>query len=692
MANIHSTSEALPYEATPEPGDRFEAAVADGRLAVPEAVSALGLSLDVVEDEQGRPLAVKPDPAGEGLILPEPLRPMLDRSAALWLEYRGPGRFRLLTEPLPPTDGQTLTTEQGRPLVLDPHDWDLVRGGRRRRATRPEFDLALRAARLATHAGFDRLICLPLVRDMEPLEHQVRTAKTVLRRFRGRALLCDEVGLGKTIEAGLILDELNLRGLARSVLILVPPSLIEQWQGEMRRKFSLEFISHDDPAFRERGSDAWAEHDRIIASYHTAKREPHRSAILARKWDMVIIDEAHHLRNRNTQLWRFASELQKQFILLLTATPVQNNLEELFNLVTLLEPGLLSTARQFQKHFVDRRDKLTPRHVDELHNLLAEVMVRNRRSTVGLQFTRRFAHTERVALTPEERQLYDAITALVRQHLRQPGGKGSLTRMALVLLQMALGSSSAAAASMLENLAESNSLAAPLRQTLGDLAEQASLQSTSSKTDRLLRLLGEYPDKIVLFTQFRATQALLERRLVGMGHAVSVFHGGLTRMQKEAAIERFRGPARILVATEAGSEGRNLQFAHAVCNFDLPWNPMKIEQRIGRLSRIGQTHDVSVFNLVAADTVEAAVLHLLEAKLNLFELVIGEVDMILGNLDEEKEFQDVVTDLWAESADTDDFSRRMEELGNRLLAAKEEYLRQRTYDDRLFGDRFTPEG
>src|SRR5204862_6360082 len=163
-----------------------------------------------------------------------------------------------------------------------------------------------------------------------------------------------------------------------------------QWQGEMRRKFSLEFIGHDDPSFRERGTEAWGHFDHIIASIHTAKREPHRSPILKRKWDLIIVDEAHHLRNRTTQLWRFASELQKQFILLLTATPVQNNLEELFNLVTLLEPGLLSTARQFQRHFMDRRDKLTPRHLDELHTLLAEVMIRNRRSTVGLQFTRRW--------------------------------------------------------------------------------------------------------------------------------------------------------------------------------------------------------------------------------------------------------------------------------------------------------------
>src|SRR5262249_14031978 len=133
---------------------------------------------------------------------------------------------------------------------------------------------------------------------------------------------------------------------------------------------------------------------------------------------IVIVDEAHHLRNRNTQAWKFASELQKQFILLLTATPVQNNLEELFNLVTLLEPGLLSTARQFQRHFMDRRDKLTPRHLDELHALLAEVMIRNRRSTVGLQFTRRWAKTESLPLSTPEQTLYQDVTEFVRSQLR----------------------------------------------------------------------------------------------------------------------------------------------------------------------------------------------------------------------------------------------------------------------------------
>jgi SNF2 family DNA or RNA helicase len=213
----------------------------------------------------------------------------------------------------------------------------------------------------------------------------------------------------------------------------------------------------------------------------------------------------------------------------------------------------------------------------------------------------------------------------------------------------------------------------------------------NAKAARLLELTDEFPDKMVIFTQFLATQEMLRKRLAAAGHEVVVFHGGLSRMEKESVIERFRGPARLLLCSEAGSEGRNLQFAHAVCNFDLPWNPMKIEQRIGRLSRIGQRHDVHVFNLVSADTVEDAVLHLLDAKLAMFELVVGEIDMILGNLDEDKEFHDMVADAWAESDDHNDFERRMEELGNRLLRAKDAYLHQRAHDDRLFGDQFAPD-
>ena len=263
--------------------------------------------------------------------------------------------------------------------------------------------------------------------------------------------------------------------------------------------------------------------------------------------------------------------------------------------------------------------------------------------------------------------------------------------MALLSLQMALGSSSQAAAGTLSKLADTPKLPESERQTLLELSDAAHGQKESAKVDRLLRLLDEFPDKLVLFTQFRATQELLQQKLSAAGHTTAVFHGGLTRMGKEAAIEQFRGPARLLIATESGSEGRNLQFAHALCNFDLPWNPMRIEQRIGRLSRIGQTRDIEIFNLVTAGTVEEAVLHLLQAKLNLFELVIGEIDMILGNMEEEREFEDMVADLWAESDDVSDFRKRMEELGDRLLLAKAEYQKQQAHDNKIFGDKFAPD-
>jgi len=687
-------------------GDRFEVRAGEvvgedgdreARLELPAELAEADFAPETIVDEGGKPIRFRSACGGACLDVSDAAAGrLLDEAVeSLWLQYLSPHRYRLIVERQPVVSKVEQPAEvnpvQNGDIEFDPSDLALLHRPTPR-TTAEEFSLGLRAARLATHPGFDRLICLPMVREMELLDHQTRTATTVLRRLRGRAMLCDEVGLGKTVEAGLVLSELLMRGLARSVLVLTPPSLIAQWQGEMRRKFGIELTSHDDPAFRESGTAAWGKYDKVIASIHTAKREPHRSAILARKWDIVIVDEAHHLRNRATAAWKFASELRKQFILLLTATPVQNNLEELFNLVTLLEPGLLSTQRDFSRRFVSRGDKLTPRNVDELHNLLGEVMVRNRRSTVGLQFTRRFARTEAVALTPGERALYDAAAAMVREGLRAEKKAAGINRMTLIMLQMALGSSVAAAASMLENLLDKPILPAKERAMLRELSERAALEDSSAKATRLLRLLDEFPDKLVVFTQFRATQEMLRRTLANAGHDIAVFHGGLARLEKEAAIEHFRGHGRVLLCTESGSEGRNLQFAHGLCNFDLPWNPMKIEQRVGRLSRIGQKSDVHVFNLVAAGTVEAAVLHLLEAKLNMFELVIGEVDMILGNLDDEKEFEDVIADEWAAAADTDEFTARMEVLGNRLLAAKAAYFRQRTQDEKLFGNRFAPEG
>jgi len=684
-------------------GDRVEVfpAAADAgkqRLHVPEALALFWAEEPqiVIEDAEGRRAVAHYDPQTGSIVWQR--QDMIKDTGPprrMWLECVEPRAFRLVYEtPGKRTSAALATetmTEQGVPITFDAGDLELLESDTRAQpVSLAKFDLSLRAAELTTHPGFDRLICLPLVREMEILEHQIKTAKTALCTMRGRALLCDEVGLGKTIEAGLILSELMVRGLVRSVLILTPPSLVQQWQAEMQRKFSIEFITHDDSAFRRRGTSAWGEFNHVLASFHTAKRLPHASAITQRTWDMVIIDEAHHLRNRNTRLWRFASELSKRFILMLTATPVQNKLEELFNLVTLLEPGLLSTTRRFQKRFVDRRDHLTPRNVDQLHDLLAEVMIRNRRSTVGLQLTRRWARTDRVELTVAEHRLYQDTADFVRRHLRQSVSGRVLSRMAMVMLQMELGSSAAAAVGTLKKLAAHERLDHTDRSQLMELAETAQNINQNTKADHLLGLLKELPDKLVVFTQFRATQEMLRRRLEQAGHSVALFHGGLGRLEKERQIERFRRDSRVLLTTDSGSEGRNLQFCNAVCNFDLPWNPMRIEQRIGRLSRIGQARAVYVFNLVATGTIESAILRLLEAKLAMFELVIGEIDMVLGNLDEKQEFADVVTDLWSESTDMDDFAYHMEQLGDRLVAAKEAYFQQRAIDDNLFSDRFQP--
>lgn len=556
------------------------------------------------------------------------------------------------------------------------------------------FEIGRQAAEFATSYGFERLVSLPLLRNVEPYEHQLRTVRTVLRRLRGRALLCDEVGLGKTIEARMILLELLVRKLVRRVLVLVPPSLVEQWQAEMRGKFGVELTPHDDPAFKGQGAGAWRAVDRIVASYHTAKREPHRSAILAEEWDLVVVDEAHHLRNRGTHLFRFAAGLRKKFILLLTATPLQNDLEDLYNLVTLLNPGLLGTARSFGRDFVDQRDALAPKNLGRLHDALAEVMVRNRRAIAAVRFTRRLARTVRVAPLPAERDLYAEVARFVRTGLRAAPDR-PLTRMGLLTLKKAMGSSSRAAAATLARLAEGERVAAAERAALERLAASARRQTDSAKVGALRQVLRDVPDKVVLFTQFRATQEVLREALDAMRVEVALFHGGLTRLEKEAAVRAFEAGTRVLLSTDSGSEGRNLQFCHVLVNFDLPWNPMRIEQRIGRLSRIGQSHDVHVYNLVAAGTFEDDLLHLLEAKINLFELVLGETDMILGNLageGEERDFEELVVDLWVESDDEAGFRARLAELGDRLAAAKAAYLRQRELDDRLFGDRFVPEG
>ncbi|UCC62693.1 MAG: DEAD/DEAH box helicase, partial [Anaerolineae bacterium] len=354
-----------------------------------------------------------------------------------------------------------------------------------------------------------------------PFEYQIRAAQITLRRFRGRGLLCDEVGLGKTIEVGLVLKEYLMRHMIERILILTPPALVEQWREEMAAKFGLpDFVTNYDPEFRELSPQAWAELPRVIASLATARRAEHRRAITSVVYDLVIIDEAHHLKNRSSVSWKLVNALQKKYILFLTATPVQNRLEELYNPITILKPGQLKTPREFRRQFVVQGDPRLPKNRGRLRELLADVMVRHARGQVGIQLPPRHAHTVRLKLSPEEQAFYEDVSAFVRSCMTRPEDEGKLStahRFTLRILQREIGSSPTAARPTLLALARHDALSAD-RDTLLALAECADQITAWAKGAALEKLLlaqlaANSSEKQIIFTHFRATLDMLAELL-----------------------------------------------------------------------------------------------------------------------------------------------------------------------------------
>ncbi|CAB3389520.1 DEAD/DEAH box helicase [Kyrpidia spormannii] len=548
------------------------------------------------------------------------------------------------------------------------------------------FDLYDAAKQFAI-TRVDDLICLPHIRELEPFEYQIKTVQSVIHQFKGRALLCDEVGLGKTVEAGICMMEYIMRGLAKKILILVPPSLINQWHEEMKRKFNQDFIRSDDRAFIALGEEAWRRYNKVIASLATAKRANHRRVISDIHYDLIVVDEAHHLKNRNSVAWQFVNSLKKKYMLLLTATPVQNSLEELYNLITLLKPGQLKTYSHFRRHFVVDNQGVEVKNADKLRALLSEVMIRNPRSSVDVKFTKRQAHTKTVRLSEPEQRLYIDLSRFIRVHYTDD--HPVFSRFLLKSMQEQMGSAFASVLGSLEKLSTHPGLGPDDKRAVTEFAERAAeIAATegeqSAKVAELIRILSAFGDKMIVFTKYRATQGILVRALRRSDFRVAEFHGGLTRKEKDREVAYFREEADVLVSTEVGGEGRNLQFCNGMVNFDLPWNPMAIEQRIGRIHRIGQTRDVFVYNLAALHTLEHHMLDVLDRKINLFELVVGEVDMILGDIAESEDFSDLVMNAWVQSEDEAAVQREMERIGEQLLKNKHQLERVKELDERLF--------
>src|SRR5438034_992212 len=401
-------------------------------------------------------------------------------------------------------------------------------------AERAWYELRREAERIALVPGFDRLITLD-ANAIKELPHQIDVAQRVLRDMGGRAILADEVGLGKTIEASIIYKELAIRGLARRALILTPASLVGQWQGELQEKFFERFETPTDPKDWQRITKAIVSHDR-------ARSRRHAEEILRHRWDLVIVDEAHKVKSERSATYRFIEKIERDFILLLTATPLQNDLRELYNLITLLRPGQLGTWPEFRAAHLVEGDQRQP---------------------------------------------------------RDPEGLRALTES-------------------LEHLAQGERVSPAYRGVARQLARRARAIKTHAKLDVLTKLLKDTPDRLVVFSDHRPTIELIAERVTKLGRQAIVYWGTHSTSDRDKRIRAFHDDQRsVLIATRAGSEGRNLQFCNVLVNYDLPWNPMVVEQRIGRLHRIGQTREVHIVNLAAAGTIESYILQLLDQKIKL---------------------------------------------------------------------------
>lgn len=531
------------------------------------------------------------------------------------------------------------------------------------------------AARVAD-ALTQNMLLAPIESSVIPLPHQIQALSRAISDDRVRYLLADEVGLGKTIEAGLILRELKLRGLAKRTLVVAPKGLVTQWVAEMRTHFNEDFrllIPSDFSAYRRiaKEDNVWQSYPQVVCPMDSVKPLESRRGwsdrqmaeynqerfedLISAGWDLIVVDEAHRLGGSTDQVARFKlgqglSEAAP-YLLLLSATPHQGKTDAFHRLVSLIDnqafPDVDSVTRERVQPYVIRTEKR--RSITAEGNPLFKP---RRTELAAVSWEDRHQ---------DQRQLYDAVTEYVREGYNQAmREKRSYIGFLMILMQRLVVSSTSAIRTTLERRLDT--LEAPQEQlTLfpvfsseewADLDGQEQIESilttrlkalkneraevkllldaatsciqasadvkAEALLDWLYRLQADENDpelKVLVFTEFVATQQMLQQFLVERGFPVASLNGSMDMDERKKAQDTFAGEARILISTDAGGEGLNLQFCHVVINYDIPWNPMRIEQRIGRVDRIGQNHVVRAINFVFEDSVEHRVREVLEEKI-----------------------------------------------------------------------------
>jgi len=535
------------------------------------------------------------------------------------------------------------------------------------------YSLALRAHRHRLAASFDRLLAPAVLYDrVRPHSYQLRVVEQVLREKAPAAILADDVGLGKTIEAGLIYKELALRGLVRTALVLAPKSLLSQWQQELREHFDEDFVLTDEKRFR-----GFEVEPRVICSLPQFVRSFAR--VNSHAWDCVIADEAHLLANPASRRRQCVSELRSTWRLLLTATPVANRITDLYSLIDLAVPGRLGTQREFEAEYVADPGTcrvVRPDRVTDLRNLAREHMCRTRRSDTEIAFAGRTVDTRSIRATPAEDALISDVTNYLRMlYRRAPTGSSRVNRGAVIREIMALQQSLSSSPQAIER-----SLRARAEKQSGERGELLALADrcaaiVSAKEATLLDVLAELRDEpVLIFTLRLETAARLREVIRAQGRSAETYIGALSRAERETLVQRFNsGKLQTLIATDAGAEGLNLhERCHIVVNYDLHWNPMRIEQRIGRVHRLGQTRDVRVLNFVLHETIDDYVVRLLYQKISLFTMTVGALETVLSEVQEgEFDLEERILELLLQSDDRTRLRREMAELGDELLSARE---------------------
>lgn len=395
--------------------------------------------------------------------------------------------------------------------------------------------LNIEANRLSIAQSQQELQSIEEIADkVQLLEHQLNAAHRALFQMDGKALFADEVGLGKTIEVGMVLKEMVFREAHDTFLILTPAQLATQWQKEMREKFGLDFACNYDDGFE--GFEAY---DKVVASIDTAKRDSYAEVIQQRQWDALIIDEAHYLRNQGTNRYDFVEDIEYQYAFFATATPVQNDVKDLFNVINLIRPGLFGTESEFERRYVPNDDSGGVERANELNRQLRSVMIRHKRGDTAIDFTDREVKTKTFKPNQQEEALYDAVTDYVKSHYSKQAGQ----HLVMLMLQKEVVSSPWAVLSTVEKWldGEGRAVRGREREELLEIAQQARSIDTTTKQEKLLNIVRGVNDRMdtgraIVFTQFRATQDAiaekLEQGIDGDGVTVHRVNGSLSSEEK----------------------------------------------------------------------------------------------------------------------------------------------------------------